>query len=326
MSVVVAPLGPSPGAGGAAPIGDHVSSGPPSPRAGAGGDAAVGQRGASLAGDEVVALARAALITLSILLLGFVVYVAWGSGLAHTVAQAREYTLLRNELAQGTVPLGPRAGGRPIAPGTPIALLTIPALGVREVVDEGTSSAVLMAGPGHLRTSVFPGGVGTSVVFGRSGAYGGPFGRIGSLRRGNVITVRTGVGLATFRVVGVRRAGGRIPALAEGSGRLTLVSASGPPLFPSGALYVDADLVGPPFAAAKPLAAITPAERVMAADDSGWRGVAFGLELLALALAAAVWTWLRRGRAHAWIVFSAPILCIALYLADQAGRLLPNLT
>ena len=278
------------------------------------------------ASDEVARLFRSALVVLSVMLLGFVAYVAWGSRLEHAVAQMREYTELRNELAQGTVPLGPRAAGRPIAPGTPIALLSIPALGVRQVVDEGTSAVVLMAGPGHLRTSVFPGGVGTSVVFGRAGAYGGPFGGIGSLVHGDEITVRTGVGLATFRVVDVRRAGGVIPPLAQGSGRLTLVSATGSSLFPSGAVDVDADLVGAPFAAAKPLSAVAPSELPMATDPSAWRGVALGLEVLALTLGGAVWVWHRRGRAQAWVIFSAPTLCIGFYLADQAARLLPNLT
>jgi len=269
---------------------------------------------------------RPALALLSALLLGFVLYLAVGSRLEEAVDQSRAFTQLRNELALGTAPLGPRVKGRPIASGSPIALLQIPSLGLRQVVGEGTSGAALALGPGHLRTSVFPGGTGTSVIFGREATYGGPFGRIGSLRHGALITVRTGAGLASFRVVDVRRAGTPVPALARGAGRLTLVSAAGPSLFPTGVVRVDADLVGTPFAAARPLSAVGRTEVPMASDPSAWRGLALGFELLALALAAAVWTWHRRGHAQAWIIFSAPVLGIALFLADQGARLLPNLT
>ena len=48
---------------------------------------------------------------------------------------------------------------------------------------------------------------------------------------------------------------------------------------------------------------------------SSWRVLAAG----------AVWTWRRRGRAQAWIVFTAPLLLVWMFVADQFARLLPNL-
>jgi LPXTG-site transpeptidase (sortase) family protein len=269
---------------------------------------------------------RSALVLLAALMLGFLAYLVWGSGLEHRVVQGREFTELRNELANGTAPRGPRRlGGQVLPLGTPIALLEIPSIGLKEVVDEGTTSSVLMAGPGHLRSTVFPGGVGTSVIYGREAAYGGPFFAIHALARGSRIIVTTQVGTSTFRVVDVRKAGALIPALAPGTGRLTLATATGSAFLPTGVVYVDADMVGPALAARAPLPTVSASEQAMAGDSGGFRGVALGLELLAVILAAAIWAWSRRGHAQAWIVFSAPVALAALYLVDQAARLLPNL-
>ena len=51
-----------------------------------------------------------------------------------------------------------------------------------------------------------------------------------------------------------------------------------------------------------------------------------GLEVLVAALVLAAWSWRRFGRAQAWIVFSAPVLLVGVFLADQLARFLPNLT
>ena len=96
-------------------------------------------------------------------------------------------------------------------------------------------------GPGHVRTTVFPGGAGDSVLLGRASLYGGPFGRIDQLRRGDVITVVTQVGTSHFRVTRVRPAGARIRRASAGTSELTLGTASGGFLTPSGVVWVDAD-------------------------------------------------------------------------------------
>ncbi|HYA68422.1 MAG TPA: class E sortase [Acidimicrobiales bacterium] len=282
--------------------------------------------GRSRSRDRLVLVTRGILMVLSALTLGFVIYVVWASRLEHQVTQSREFTQLRDELANGTAPRGPSDEHGQLLPlGTPIALLEIRSIGLKEVVDEGTTGSVLMAGPGHLRSTVFPGGVGTCVIYGRDASFGGPFSAIHSLVRGSRISVTTQVGTSTFRVVDVRKAGALVPSLAPGAARLTLVTATGGAFFPTGVIYVDANMVGPPFAARAPLRSVTASERAMAIDTGGYRGVALALEWLMLVLAAATWAWSRRGHAQAWIVFSAPVALAALYFVDQAGRLLPNL-
>jgi sortase A len=272
-------------------------------------------------------IAQVALAVLAVLALGVVLQIAVISRMEYRSAQVGALNAFRTQLALGTAPTGPLGTDHHLlAPGTPMALLTIPALGVRAVVLEGTSSTVLTRGPGHVRTTVFPGGAGVSVLLGRAGTYGGPFGRIGDLRRGQVITVTTQSGTSRFRVVRVRPAGAAVRPPAAGTARLTLGTATGGFLTPSGVLWVDADKIGPAIAAASPAVTVLgAAEAPLAVDTSTLWALLLWLEALAALLVLAVWTWRRWGHAQAWIVFTAPMLVVWVFLSDQVVRLLPNL-
>ena len=123
---------------------------------------------------------------LAVLLVGLTLNVVLLSGLQYASAQRNGFNTLRNELALGTAPLGQTdTKGRLLPFGTPVALITIPALKLTNtVVFEGTTSSVLMSGPGHQRNSVLPGQAGVSVLQGRAAAYGGPFARLKDLQPG----------------------------------------------------------------------------------------------------------------------------------------------
>jgi sortase A len=204
--------------------------------------------------------------------------------------------------------------------------MTIPSIGVHQVVLEGTTGSVLASGPGHLRDTVFPGGAGTSVIDGRAWTYGGPFGHIASLNRGATITVVTGTGKSVFRVVDIRKTGAKVPHLASGGSRLTLVTAAGSLFAPSGVVIVDADKVGKPLAADYPAVVTVPASELpLGTDTSTLWALFFWMELLAALIAGAVWTWHRWSHAQAWIAFSAPLLVVWILAAGQITRLLPNL-
>ena len=182
----------------------------------------------------------------SALLLGFVGHVTLFGALQHSQSQQIAYDNLRSTLAEAVTPVGQLdVDEKLVAPGTPIALMTIPKLGLNEVVSEGTASAETRSGVGHRRDSVMPGQAGTSVLYGRQAGYGGPFGALTSLVPGDEITIVTGQGKQTFTVFGLRRAGDALPAaLGADAGRLQLVTADGPALAPYGVLYVDASLKG----------------------------------------------------------------------------------
>jgi sortase (surface protein transpeptidase) len=272
----------------------------------------------------------AALLTLAVLLLSFVAYATTFSWLQYNRAQGLEYNELRSSLAQATTPVGQLDNnGVLVVPGTPVALLSIPALGISQVVAEGTTGSVLRSGPGHRRDSVMPGQAGVSVIMGRQTTFGGPFGSIDQLVPGSTITVTTGQGLNTFRVIDVRHQNDPPPtAIPVGDGRLELITADGLPLLPAGGLYVDAELVSkvqttPSLVLSYP--ALPVEERAMGQDVSSWgvAGAAFALfVVVALVLA---WLWRVWGRRQVWLVGVPIVVVLAATVADQVLNALPNL-
>ena len=275
-----------------------------------------------------LAVARSALVILTAIACAVAVQAAVVGGIQHRSAQVRSLATFRNALAKGEAPIGDAdAHGHLLAMGTPMALLEIPSASVHEVVLQGTTSGVLMSGPGHRRGTPFPGQAGTSVALGRRAAYGGPFRRLSGVKVGANIRVTTGQGVSTYRVTSVRRAGDPAPLpLAEGTGRLQLVTATGPPFVPDGVVRVDADLTSHAFPPT-PVGhgALPSAERPLANDKETTWALVLWLQLLIAVSVGAVWAWARWGRAQSWVVFAPPIVLASLAATGQFFRLLPNL-
>jgi len=272
-------------------------------------------------------VAQVSLAVLAVLAIGVVIQIAVLSRLEYHSSQVSSLNNFRTHVALGTAPVGPIGpDNHLLALGTPMALVTIPSLGVRAVVLEGTTGSVLTGGPGHVRTTVFPGGAGVSVLDGGAGTYGGPFGQIGNLRRGQIITVTTQVGTSHFRVVRVRPAGAYVRPPAAGTSRLPLGTATGGFLTPSGVVWVVADKIGKPLAASSPPTTTLLASEAPLANDTGtlW-ALLLWLEGLGILLMLAVWTWRRWGHAQARIIFTAPTLVVWVFVSDQIVRLLPNM-
>ncbi|MFF3130573.1 sortase [Streptomyces mirabilis] len=276
------------------------------------------------------AFAGAALCVLAALLLGFAANLTIVGHLQHARDQQTAYDEFRRQLALGTAPVGQRGyDGRMLEPGAPVALLRIPALGLKEVVGEGTTSGVLMSGPGHRRDTPLPGQAGTSVIMGRQWGYGSPFNDLHQLPLGTEIRLTTGQGTATYKVSSLRRKGDPLPpTLKQGQGRLTLITADGAPYTPSGTLRVDATLAGavqpaPP----RPLALgwIDESEQALGTENAAWLSVFLwsqGLLGAALLTMAAYRVW---GRWQTWIVCVPVLAALGLAVSGAATRLLPNL-
>jgi len=286
------------------------------------------------------AYGRAVLTGVTLMLLGFVLLLVVGSPLQAQRDQKVLFDQLRQQLAEGIAPVGPLTSEGAVVPnGAPVALMSIPALGEDLVVVQGTTSGDLMTGPGHRRDTVLPGQAGVSIVMGRQSAYGGFFGRLGTLEKGAEITVTTGQGFATYVVDSVRRAGDPLPQpLAAGEGRLTLVSAEGTPYLAERVVRVDATLVSSsadgqtvdkaPFPAVAPLvstAALPEAEKPMSGDVSQAVSLLLWAQLFLLALLATAWARTRWGRWQAWVVCLPLVLATGWAVADQLAVLLPNL-
>ncbi|MFA6574990.1 MAG: sortase, partial [Nocardioides sp.] len=144
------------------------------------------------ADDTAIALSSS-LTMLSIVCLWVAAQLLLLGGLSYDRSQNLLYDELRTQLASATAPIGP------VVPvGDPVALMTSTRIGLDEVVVEGTASGDTLTGPGHLRNTVLPGQVGTSVVMGRATTYGGPFGDLGELVEGDIITVVSAQGTQAF--------------------------------------------------------------------------------------------------------------------------------
>jgi sortase A len=246
------------------------------------------------------------------------------------VSHARDQDLLfheyRSELAALTAPTGPGAEA-----GDPVALMTIPAIGLDEVVVEGTAAGDLMAGPGHLRTTVIPGQAGQSVVFGRSTTYGAPFRRIDELEPGDEIKIVDGQGEITLSVIGVRHDGDPFaPPLEEGAARLTLVTSEGhgplAALSPGKTVFVDADAgEGFPSPGVVNPEALPPSEAAMARGTEALPTFCLCLLLLTTLVVAIVAARQRWSLPLVWVVAAPVAVALAWATTDAAMRLLPNL-
>lgn len=274
-------------------------------------------------------LASQVLGVTAIVALSFLIELIVLGGLRHDRDQAQLAAQFRSELANAVAPVGPvDDANKPLAAGAPVALLEIPALQVREVVVEGTSARTLMSGPGHRRDTPLPGQVGTSVVAGRRATYGAPFQSINKLHVGDQITVITGQGKHSFKVLDVRHAGDPLPhTLSSGQSRLTLVTTDGPALAPTDVLRVDAALVSeaqsrPPQLPSQLLSA---ADALMTGDGSALLdGVGWSILLVAATLTT-VWVRYRTGLWQAWVIGLPVLVALGLVVSDDLAALLPNL-
>lgn len=246
-------------------------------------------------------------------------------GIAHDREQTLMYRDFRVQLAETTAPLGPT-----VPVGDPVAIVSIPALDVEEVVVEGTASGDLLDGPGHLRGTPLPGQRGFSVVMGRAATYGAPFADIGELRRGDDIDVLTSQGRTTLDVLGVRREGDPVPAFTDPEAAvLTLISAEGEgplsALTPDTTVYVDA-VAAEAFPTPGGYGGVAPeSEQALARDTTATPLLVLWLALLVGLSVAVVVARQRWSAVLVWLVAGPAVAALAWQTTDTAMRLLPNL-
>jgi sortase A len=153
------------------------------------------------------------LISAGTLVLLFVVYQLWGTG----IQEARAQSSLENEFEEVLADAGVDAGTQgsttattapPVAatpPPTPpegdaVAHLVIPDIGVDKIVVEGVGVGDLKRGPGHYPGSPLPGQPGNAAIAGHRTTYGAPFFRLDELAPGAEIMVTTLQGSFRYEV------------------------------------------------------------------------------------------------------------------------------
>jgi len=256
------------------------------------------------------------LILLGVFLLGFLGYLYGLAAIEEARAQSTSYATLRGQLAQQVAPLGATT------PGAAVAILTIPAIGINNmIVVEGTSPENLELGPGHVRNSPLPGQNGVAEIFGRRATFGAPFGRLMELKRGDKVTVITGQGKASYTIVA--RGDSRHLVQDPAPNRLLLLTACSP-VIPTSYCYLDAEITSAPQQDPGGRPAITTAETPLSGDTGVlvltmvW-GLALVIISVAGTVAAARWSpWL------AYLAAAPPALAVLWNLYQSLAALLPN--
>ncbi len=258
------------------------------------------------------------LTLLAVVILGFVGFLYFLSGVQEARAQTTLYAELQSQLGQATAPTGPTT------PGAPVALLDIPAIGISNmVVVEGTTPENLTLGPGHLRDTPLPGQGGISVIFGRRATYGAPFSDVPLLRPGDLITTIASEGQARYEVIAVSDSSKPVP-FTNYPNQLLLVTADSR-IAPAHYIEVEAKLLTTPQAEPGGLPTIGASEVALGRDfyalipSMAW-AIALAAAALAGSLAAARWS-----RWPAWIVTLPVVLAILWNLYESLSALLPNL-
>jgi sortase A len=213
---------------------------------------------------------------------------------------------------------------RPVE-GDPVAILTIPRIGLQVVVVEGTSSSQTTRGPGHYRPSVLPGRPGNSVIAGRRTTFGAPFGSLAKLRHGDTISVATGVGQFTYVVdhLAFVHAGATDVMNPSEDNRLTLVTSS-PAYQATSRLAIVASLrTAPAPQTLDPAPAIPESEIGLTGEPEALASLLLWAEALVLLAVAAVYVSRRVSPRIAWL-FGTPIALALLWAVfGSVNRLLP---
>jgi sortase A len=266
--------------------------------------------------EQVLRAVGAGVLLLGLFVLGLAGYLYGLSGVQEARTQTTMYATLSGQLANSLGPTGP------VTPGTPVAVMTIPAIGMRNVVVvEGTSPENLMLGPGHVRDTPLPGQAGVSEIYGRRTTFGAPFGRIPELGLNDTIKVATGQGTSTYKVVAFGNSAHLVQNPA--SNQLILLTAASATV-PAYFTYVDADLTSTVQPEPGGLPAVYSDETALSGDDGAL--VTALLWALALAGVSAAGTFAVT-RWSPWPVYLAvaPIALAVLWnLYQSLAALLPN--
>lgn len=129
------------------------------------------------------------LLTAGALVMLFVVYTLWGTGIQTAAAQ----NMLREEFEAAAPPVAEQTlDPAAVAIGDGYALLRIPRFGEdwEKVVVQGVEDDDLKNGPGHYTTSADPGEVGNFAIAAHRSGHGEPFAQFPELRVGDTIEVQ----------------------------------------------------------------------------------------------------------------------------------------
>ncbi len=299
------------------------------------------------------------LLGAGLLILLFVAYQLWGTGIAESHSQAQLRQRLEAQL-HGVTPTTttsttttvahpssttsttaatgdqPTVGPSIAAPndGNPVGFLKIPKINLDKVIVQGTSESDLRQGPGHYPGTPLPGEQGNAAIAGHRTTYGAPFYNLDELVPGNSIVVTTVQGTFTYHVIDTVVVSPSDTAVVDNTAtpELTLTTCN-PRFSASTRLVVHAKLVGnavaptahPPKAAPHSESATTTND--LAGGQGDWtpaleQGLLSAFVITLVFLVARQ----RRSRARRWMVYGvggAVSLVVLFFFFGAVSPLLP---
>jgi sortase A len=155
--------------------------------------------------NKVLDVVGRTMIATGLLLLSFVAYQLWGTGIAESRAQDKLASQFRNTTT--SVASTPTTTPAPVIPkvGDIVGKLTIPSIKVSKWIIAGVGYKQLEKGPGLFAGSPLPGQLGNVAIAGHRTTYGAPFSRIDEIQKGDIVTIDTSAGSFTYEVNGAPR-------------------------------------------------------------------------------------------------------------------------
>jgi sortase A len=274
---------------------------------------------------RVVAGVGRALITIGVLILLFVAYQLWGTG----ISEARDQHRLKNQfktLQQAPPTTSPGVTLPPTPEGDAVAIIEIPKINVNKAVVQGVGVEDLKKGPGHYPQTPMPGQKGNAAIAGHRTTYGHPFYDLDALKAGDDIYVSTREGKFQYKVDHSMNVDPHDVAVLDPTtdNRLTLTTCT-PRFSAAQRLIVVARLIGNATEAPPPSAAPT---RVLAKAGLSGRQSPKGPTIQWGLLAAVVFfgTWYIGHRWRRWpsyLIGTPVFLFVLFFFFENVARLLP---
>lgn len=268
------------------------------------------------------------LIGAGVLILLFVAYQLWGTGLteSHNQDRLRQQfdSSLHKEPSPPSSPASAAAAGQPPAEGQPVGIIQIPKIGVNKVVVQGTNTDDLHLGPGHYPGTPMPGQPGNVAIAGHRTTYGAPFWSLDALAPGDEIVVVTLQGRFHYSVVRSLVVDPTdVGVVAPTPTPMLTLTTCNPRFSASQRLVVQAALHSVP-APAVVASASKPRPGGLAGEESTWVPTLWW-GLAAIATGVVVWV-LARTRRRSWVVYvaGAPVMLIVLFFFfENVSTVLP---
>jgi sortase A len=288
-----------------------------------------------------------ALLVAGVLVLLFVAYELWGTGLTtnnHQQALRQQFDreLRAHHVLTTPTTAAPGTGSTtpttqpiskvqpvapPAAPGQPVGIINIPKISINYVAVQGTDESDLERGPGHYANTSLPGNPGNAAFAGHRTTYAAPFYNLDQLAPGDPIFVTTTQGRFRYNVTQVLVVDPTDVAVLDDTSTPTMTLTTCNPRYSAATrMVVQASLVSPAVAAVpvkKVATKSSGASSELLSSTNSWGGaVWWGLGCAVFALAVLL---VHRRLRHWWVylIGAAGLLVLLFYFFGELNPLLP---